>query len=267
MTDAEIELKLREFFEDNFNYLKESSGHSIDAYMKERAFQQVLYYWKKNRDLIERITRSEVKLSLPEQKTPNEKIPYTLEGVVDIVQEKDGIWLYDLKTHDKERIEANLTPYKEQLYIYAYIWKVLQENKLDNTGIISTPLPERLEKAIERANPDLIEREVKSWEPIIPIGYSEDEVADIINNFGEVVEHIENSDFEAPDVGTLLSAQDGTKKTFAVNVCRNCDVRFSCKSYAEYIKVSSRASRKDMHKFILARADEQADFINLNLEG
>ena len=100
MTDAEIELKLRDYFESNFQYLKESSGHSIDGYMKEKAFQQVLYYWNKNRKLIERITRSEVKLSLPERVTPNQKIPYTIEGIVDIVQEKDGIWLYDLKTHE-----------------------------------------------------------------------------------------------------------------------------------------------------------------------
>ena len=68
MTEDEIELKLRDFFEENFEFLKDSSGHSIDSYMKEKAFQQVLYYWKKNRALIERITRSEVKLSLPEQK-------------------------------------------------------------------------------------------------------------------------------------------------------------------------------------------------------
>ena len=111
MTEDEIELKLRDFFEE------------------------------KNRALIERITRSEVKLSLPEQKTPKDKIPYTMEGVVDIVQEVDGVWLYDLKTHDQERIKANLTPYKEQLFIYAFIWKNLQGNQLDNTAIISTPLP------------------------------------------------------------------------------------------------------------------------------
>ena len=81
MTEDEIELKLRDFFEENFEFLKDSSGHSIDSYMKEKAFQQVLYYWKKNRKLIERITRSEVKLSLPERVTPNQKIPYTIEGI------------------------------------------------------------------------------------------------------------------------------------------------------------------------------------------
>ena len=234
--------------------------------MKEKAFQQVLYYWKKNRDLIDRITKSEVKLSLPEQKTPGNQIPYTMEGVVDIVQEKDGVWLYDLKTHDQERVKANLTPYKEQLFIYAYIWKNLQGNKLDNTAIISTPLPYKLEKAIELGKPDLVEREVKNWEPIIPIGYSEEEVADMIDNFGEVVEHIENSDFTPPAVDTLLNAQNGMKKPFGVQICRNCDIRFSCKSYAEYMKVSKGANRNNMYKYMCARAEDQDDFINGNLE-
>lgn len=265
MTDDEIELKLREFFEENFEYLKDSSGHSIDAYMKEKAFQQVLYYWKKNRSLIERITRSEVKLSLPEQKTPRDEIPYTMEGVVDIVQEKDGVWLYDLKTHDRERIVSNLTPYKEQLFIYAHIWKNLQGNALDNTAIISTPLPPRLEKAIGDGNPKAVEREVKDWEPVIPIGYNEDEVAGMISNFGEVVERIENSDFAPPAVDVLLSVPDGMRKPFAVHVCRNCDVRFSCKSYAKYMKTSKGAGRNNMFKYMNARAEDQDDFINGNL--
>lgn len=265
LTNEEIESKLRDFFEENFQYLKDSSGHTIDGYMKEKAFQQVLFYWRKNRDLIDRITRSEVKLSLPERRTPNQHIPYTLEGIVDIIQEKDGTWLYDLKTHDPERIKGNLTPYKEQLYIYAYIWKNLQGNELDNTAIIATPLPSKLETAIQRGNPDLIEREVKAWNPIIPMGYDEDEVADMIDNFGEVVEHIENGDFHAPDVNTLLNVPAGMKKSFAVHVCHNCDVRFSCRSYAEYMKVSKGANKNNMFKYINSRAENQDDFIESNL--
>lgn len=86
-----------------------------------------------------------------------------------------------------------------------------------------------------------------------------------IYNFGEVVEHIENSDFAAPDVNTLLNVPDGMKKPFAVHVCRNCDVRYSCKSYAEYMKVSKGANRNNMYKYMCARAEDQDDFINGNL--
>lgn len=267
MSDAEIELKLRDFFESNFQYLKESSGHAIDGYMKEKAFQQVLYYWKKNRKLIEKITRSEVKLSLPERETPNDKIPYTIEGIVDIVQEKDGTWLYDLKTHDIDRIKANITQYKEQLYIYSYIWKKLQGNELDNTAVISTPLPERLEAAIRKRKPELIEQELEAWQPIIPIGYKEEEVEEMINNFGEVVEKIEKSEFCPPDIDVLLNKPAGMKSVFAVHVCRNCDVRYSCSSYRKYLEVSKGATRNDMRKYMKPSAEERDEFIQGNMEG
>lgn len=266
LSDAEIELKLRDFFESNFQYLKESSGHVIDGYMKEKAFQQVLYYWRKNRKLIEKITRSEVKLSLPERFTPNGKIPYTIEGIVDIVQEKDGTWLYDLKTHDIERIKANIVQYKEQLYIYSYIWKKLQGNTLDNTAVISTSIPNRLENAIKKRRPDLIEKEVEAWEPIIPIGYNEDEVEEMINNFGEVVEKIEKSEFQPPDIDVLINKPAGMKNTFAFHVCRNCDVRFSCSSYKKYLEVSKGAKKKDLQKYMKPSQEESSEFIEGNLE-
>lgn len=162
ISEEEIELKLREFFEASFQYPKETSGHAIDGYMKEKAFQQVLYYWKKNRKLIEKITSSEVKISLPERETPNEKIPYTIEGIVDIVQEKGGTWLYDLKTHDIDHIKTNIAQYKEELYVYSFIWNKLQGNELDNTVVISTQISDRLENAILKRRPDLIERELEA---------------------------------------------------------------------------------------------------------
>lgn len=265
LTDEEIEEKLREFFEENFHFLSESSGHTINAFMKEKAFQQVLYYWKKNRDLIDKITRSEVKLSLPEQSTPNDKYPYTIEGIVDIVQEKGETWLYDLKTHDVDRILANKDLYKEQLYVYAYIWKNLQEHDLDNTAVISTPLPKKLQQAIRYGKIDSIEREVKEWNPIIPIGYSEDEVAEMIENFGNIVEKIENREFSAPAVETLLNKPDGMKNAFAVHICRNCDLRYSCHSYEEYLIHSKGATKNKMFEFLNARSAEQDDFIEGNL--
>ena len=116
--------KIKQFLEENFESLRESAGHTISRNLKELALQQVLCYWRKNKDIIHKITRSEVKLSLPEQKTPNQKIPYTIEGVVDIVQEGEETWLYDLKTHPIERIIGQPQNYKDQLNIYGYIWQI-----------------------------------------------------------------------------------------------------------------------------------------------
>lgn len=258
--------KIRQFFEENFDYLRESAGHTISRNLKEQAFQQILCYWKKNKDIVEKMTRSEVKLSLPEQKTPNQSIPYTIEGVVDIVSEGNETWLYDLKTHPVERIKGQPELYKEQLSIYGYIWQNLQGNKLDNTAIISTPVPENLQRALRDNNESAITRLIAKWEPVIPFGYSEDEVADIIEKFGETVEKIENSEFEAPPVQTLEEKPNGMKSSFGTHVCRNCDIRFSCNSFFEFIVNSRGANRNNMIEFMQLPDKEQNDFIDGNLE-
>lgn len=265
MKQSEFESQLGEMFEDNFRFLCEEAGHSINEYLKKLAFDQVLYYYRKNKKIIEQITRAEVKLSLPEQKTPNDKIPYTIEGVVDIVREGDETWLYDLKTHDPDRIKAEPEKYKEQLNVYAYIWKGLQKNDLDNTAIIATPLPNSLRAAIENGTEEKIQTEFDKWEPVIPFGYDEDEVADMIENFGETVERIENSEFAPPDVKRLESKMLGMKSNFATHVCRNCDVRYSCSSYVEYLKKSRNATKNSMLKYMVNTAEENDEFIEGNL--
>lgn len=260
------EEKIRQIFEENFDYLKESAGHTISNNLKEQALQQVLGYWRKNKEIIEKITRSEVKLSLPEQKTPNQRIPYTIEGVVDIVQEGDETWLYDLKTHPVERIKGQPQNYKEQLSIYGYIWRHLQGNALDNTAIISTPLPIALQRAIRSKDEAAIERLMDKWDPVIPFGYSEEEVADIIDKFGRIVEQIENSEFFPPSVEVLSEKKYDMKSSFATHICRNCDVRYSCKSYIEYIVNARGANKNNMIDYMKLPDSEQNDFIDGNLE-
>ncbi len=259
------EAAIREMFEDNFRTLCEESGHSINAYMKELAFGQVLCYYRKNRKIIERVTQTEVKLSLPEQKTPNDKIPYTIEGVIDVVREGEETWLYDLKTHAPERIKADPEKYREQLNVYAHIWKGLRKNELDGMAIIATPIPHTLKHALETGDETRIQKEFERWNPVIPFGYNEDEVAEMIERFGEAVERIEKSDFESPPVGKLQTKMPGMKSNFATHVCRNCDVRYSCPSFVEYVKNSRNASRNNALKYMASSAEETDDFIEGNL--
>ncbi|SMG22015.1 PD-(D/E)XK nuclease family protein [Fibrobacter sp. UWB13] len=265
MNQSEFEKKLREMFEDNFRFLRENAGHTINDYMKELAFKQVLCYYRKNKKIIEQITRAEVKLSLPEQKTPKDKIPYTIEGIVDIVREGEQTWLYDLKTHEPERIKAEPQKYKEQLNIYAHIWKGLQKNKLDNTAVIATPLPTTLKRALEEGNEDRLQKEFDKWQPVIPFGYDEDEVADMIENFGNTVEHIENSEFKPPEVSRLETKMPGMKFNFATHVCHNCDVRYSCSSFVGYMKKTRSATKNNMLKYMTNSAEENDEFIEGNL--
>ncbi len=256
---------IREMFEDNFRTLCEESGHSINAYMKELAFGQVLCYYRKNRKTIERVTQTEVKLSLPEQETPNDKIPYTIEGVIDVVREDEETWLYDLKTLAPERIKADPEKYREQLNVYAHIWKGLQKNELDGTAIIATPVPISLKRALETGDETRIQKELDRWNPVIPFGYDEDEVAEMIERFGETVERIEKSDFESPPIEKLQTKMPGMKSNFATHVCRNCDARYSCPSFVEYVKSRRNVSQNDALRYMASPAEETENFIEENL--
>ncbi len=235
---AEIEERLRDIFEENFEFIKAEGGHSITDFIKEEAFTQVLWYFRRNKDLLDRISQAEVKLTLPGQKTPGDGRTYAIEGVVDIIAEADETWMYDLKTHDRASIESNKALYREQLNVYAHIWKNLLGNQLDNTAVVSTSLHTQLKGAIRAGNPEHIAHEMQSWNPVVPLGYSEDEVEAMITAFGTVVDSIENHRFAAPPLATLLARDEGGRGQFATRVCRNCDARFSCPSFRDYARQS-----------------------------
>lgn len=238
-----FEADIRALFDENYEFLKAEGGDVVTDFVREEAFSQVLQYWKRNRALIDKITEAEVKLTLPGLHTPRKNIPYNLEGVVDIVREGEETWMYDLKTHERAVIESNLDAYKAQLNIYAYIWCGLRGHKLDNTAIISTPLPPALKGALRSGNPEWIARERETWDPIIPLGYSEDEIERMIEDFGSVVESIEDHNFTPPPTDRLTSKEGQDRNIFAVRVCRNCDIRYSCASFRAYVKASERGNQ------------------------
>jgi hypothetical protein len=152
MTQKEIEDKIRERFELNYEILRAEGGHALTKDAKETALNQILYYYRRMRSLADKITETEVKLSLPDQFTPAGR-RFSIEGIVDIVSDMlpDGklgkVTMYDIKTHDAGYIKANKEKYERQLNVYAYIWQNLRENKLDQTAIISTSLPPSLRAA------------------------------------------------------------------------------------------------------------------------
>jgi len=262
-----IEHRLREIFEENLEFIKAEGSHSITDFIKEEAFNQILLYLRKNFELIRKITEAEVKLTLPEQTTPVLGLRYTVEGVIDIVREGDETWMYDLKTHDRSSIECNKDLYRQQLNVYAHIWKTLRGNRLDNTAIISTSLPSSLKGAIRAGDPKRIEHEMKFWDPIVPLGYSEEEIEEMIESFGKTVEAIEQNHFAPPPTERLFSKDDGERNIFAVRVCLNCDVRFSCASFREYVRQSDRGNQ-GLRKYLDVYGTEftTEDFIEGNLE-
>jgi hypothetical protein len=240
-THDDIEQRLNEFFEENLAALALESGHSLSPEVKETARQQVLMYWRKLRDIAERITDTEVRLSLPQQQSPQGRT-FAIEGIVDIVREDERVVMYDIKTHDTAAIEANKQEYERQLNVYAHIWQNLRGQRLDETAVICTQLPEALKQATSTGDERRIEYELARWEPVIPIPFEPEHVTDTVEEFGETVDKIEDGCFTPVDLITLQARLPGTTRTFASEICRRCDARFSCASYRAYAHAASQGT-------------------------
>ncbi|GGB24906.1 PD-(D/E)XK nuclease family protein [Puia dinghuensis] len=240
MTPEEIENRIKSIFEQNYEMLKLEGGHALTADSLQAALNQVLYYYRKLRPIAESVSETEVKLTLPEQFTPEGR-KFTIEGVVDIVEEGDDVWMYDIKTHDPDYIRANTQLYESQLNVYSYIYQNLRGNKLDHTAIISTALPSILRTAIASGDENVIATELSKWDPLIEIPFDQNNVQATINDFALVVDKIETNCFEPPPAEVLSTKIEGTNVLFATRVCRNCDARFSCEAFREYsLKVGTR---------------------------
>jgi len=58
-----------------------------------------------------------------------------------------------------------------------------------------------------------------------------------------VVEAIEDHEFRPPEPERLSSKEGQDRNIFAVRVCRNCDIRYSCASFRAYVKASDRGNQ------------------------
>ena len=255
LNDAEIEKRLRGMFEKNYHRLRLESGHALTPEIKEAALQQVLYYWKKLRDLANTITDTEVRLHLPNQLSKGER-KFGIEGVVDIVREEGNTTMYDLKTHAPEYVRQNIGEYEEQLNVYAHIWKKLRGQELGHMAVITTQLPDLLIGAVRSNNLDAIKSAMDLWEPVIPIAYDPSHVEETVDKFGDVVDAIENHNFSPPQLRALKKVEI-KGETFATRVCRNCDVRYSCDPFRILLREMGTRGRRGPAKFILESLTEE----------
>lgn len=263
LKEEEVVERIREFFELNYEMLRLEGGHTMTEATKQMALNQIIYYYKRMKDVAERVTETEVKLTLPDQKTAKGR-SFTIQGIVDIVREDDETWMYDIKTHDLEFIKKNIEYYEKQLDIYAFIWQQLRCEKLDHTAIISTALPNALKHSIQQNNNMRIQHEMSRWHPLIKIPFEKEKVDETITDFGKVVDAIEAKQFQPAPVEKLKEPVPGTKRDFGSHVCRNCDARFSCQSYLEYI-AESRSAMKIYFDDFGSDADRE-DWANANLQ-
>lgn len=265
--DQEIETFLKETFERNFELLKLESGHSLGADIKETAWMQVLFYWRKLKDIANRVTDTEVRLNLPGQVTPQGK-KFGIEGVVDIVREDEKTIMYDIKTHEADQVRENIAEYENQLNIYAHIWKNLRGQPLDATTIIATAYPESLKEALAEGDPARIEYEYQKWDPLVEITFDPSHVDEIISRFGSVVDCIENGEFHPAPLDKLRTRSGRERREFASHICRYCDARFSCDSYRKYAFEGHGRAELALRQYLddFGTEVDQQDWLSASLE-
>lgn len=111
---------------------------SLTPDAREATLQQDTY-WRKMQGVAEQ-RQTEVRLSLPGQRTAK-GTPFTVEGVVDIVEDAGRTVMYDIKTHNADDVRDNLDQYCQQLNVYTHIWRELRGEPLDEASVIATDYP------------------------------------------------------------------------------------------------------------------------------
>lgn len=266
MQEHEIVEKIREFFDDNYETMRLEGGHSITEDVKQLALTQVLLYFEKMQDVAKKVTHTEVKLTLPEQKTPKGR-SFTIEGIVDIVRDDEETWMYDIKTHDPDYITANKELYEKQLNVYAHIWQELRKEELDQTAVISTAFPYPLKQAYLLNDVYKIKYEMAKWQPLIPIPFKQENVNETVKDFACTVDEIEDKKFQAPDVSVLEAKLPGSNSIFGQRICRECDARFSCPSFREFVTGRGKGVKGNFAKYFndFGTDTDQEDWVNANL--
>ena len=265
MEEYEIIEKIRDFFEDNYEIMRLEGGHALTEDVKQLALTQVLLYFQKMRDVATKVTDTEVKLTLPDQRTPQGR-SFTIEGIVDIVREDNETWMYDIKTHDPEYINSNKDLYEKQLNVYAHIWQELRKEALDSTAVISTAFPSALKQAYLLNDQFRIEFEMAKWQPLIPIPFIQENVLDTINDFACIVDEIEDKNFQAAPVAVLREKMKGSNAIFGQRICRECDARFSCPSFREFVTEKGKGIRGNFSKYFedYGSDTDQEEWVNAN---
>ncbi len=252
LSDEEMEEKLREFFEANFSYLKENSGHTINLSLKEKAFEQVLCYWKKEKFLAGSKRHFQEKVSLHGLHSPNKQIPFSMEDKVDVIENQEGLSLFHLTSKSRENILADKEKYSRQLAFCTQIWdKTYPQKPVSKTGMLSTSVPKEVHEALRSGDEKAAKEAIENWEPLIDIPFSEEDAKALISDFGQVVEKTDADEFAPPAPEVLESIVKGTNKTFARQICLECDLRHSCPSFDAYQGINDPLPQEDSAPLLL----------------
>lgn len=265
-SDEEVLQVLREAFDENYEILRVEAGRGLAPDERKSAWDQVRLYWKKLAEIALSITETEVRLTLPNQRTPKKR-PYAIEGIVDIVRGGGATTMYDIKSHDAEVIRRDDRPYREQLNVYAHIWHALRGEPLDETAIIATRFPRDVADALALKDERKLAHALARWNPVIPMELDATRVGETVEEFGRVVDSIVDGELGPPSAEELERQPAGERAPFVSAVCRNCDARFSCSSFRKWALASGHRVERRLREYFadVGPEDEAEDRREANL--
>ena len=223
-------------FEAHFERLSAKTGRALAAQVQEAAWLQVLLYVRKLGAFARRVTETEVRLLLPNRQTPAGR-RYTMEGIVDIVDNGTERLMYDIKTYLASNEYTHSEVVANQLAMYAHLFEQARGQLPTGLGIVATKPPASLDEAISQTIPQSssnIEDELAAWDPIVSVEMNASLLATVEAQFSNIVDRIEGGDFDPASQEQLKKSAPGARSSLAVDTCRNCGGRWGCPSYRAY---------------------------------
>jgi DNA helicase-2/ATP-dependent DNA helicase PcrA len=184
---------IEERFEFNYKMLQLKEVRSMADPQKKAALQNVVHYWKNNKQILDSIQGAEIDVSL-------EKDSYVLKGSIDLIADENGeLEILDFKTGKVPEGETDmLRSYYLQLCIYAHIFEQ-RHGKTPSRLVLYWTGEFNREKA----------------RMVFP--YKKEDVDGAIEHFETVVKQIQARNY---DVEHAPSKE----------VCNECDFRSYCRS-------------------------------------
>jgi hypothetical protein len=83
-----------------------------------------------------------------------------------------------------------------------------------------------------------------------------------------VVDNIEDKKFHPASVDNLKSTLQGSNAIFGQRICRECDARFSCSSFREFVTDKGKGIRGNFSKYFedFGSDTDQEEWVNSNLQ-
>ena len=213
--------RLRDTFEKELNSMEAEVGRPLPQSLKRLAYAHVENHAKNNPHLLGPAFQPEVKMRLSGLYSPDSHRPYGIQGTIDLLRHDDEIALYDMKTQHPMQILEDWELLSHQLQIYAHMCQTLLGKAVNHARIVSTA--HHIYKNSQNNHRD----------SFMSVDVSPEAIQNALNHFGSVVEAIENQRFSPPPIHRLFS-RSGKNARFANQVCLECDLHPSCRSYQKY---------------------------------